>query len=128
MSSLFKVVASVLLTAAIAFGNCSMCIASSLAARGKQHACCKHKQVQPPCHKNAAPDTAQHQDGCSAQFAALEKAQTSERVPFMPLLVASAMVDAVATGHKADAGQSLTTEVDPPGLASFCSFCLPLRI
>ena len=124
---MFQVVASVLLTAAIAFGNCSMCFTPSNAESSGKHACCKRKKVQPACHQPSDPEPAQHEEGCAGQFSSLETVQATERISAIPVLVAVSAVEPFSA-EQASPGERLSGIVARVPLALSPSFLVPLRI
>jgi hypothetical protein len=127
MFRLSQVVASVLLTAVLAFGNCAFCIGSSAGASRKAHSCCKPQKVELPCHKSTTPAPIEHQDGCSDQTELLENAQTVERVSLTPTFV-SQPVFKVKLSLLAEPGYTFITEADRSGPSQLSSSTTPLRI
>ena len=93
MPRLFESVATVLLTAVIALGNCATCLSlSATTEAADKHACCKPLDVQPPCHTDEnAP--APHQDDCSSRLDVLKSAQASERMLYTPVLASAPLID-----------------------------------
>ena len=108
MFRLFQAVAIVLLTAVLGFGNCGLCIATSITAG-------KAQQAQTSCHQSTAPEPEEQPDGCAAQTELLNSAQFVERVTVAPQFVALAAFDAAlaidATPKLMISGDSHSREV-----------------